>query len=354
MKLQFIVTYCLFSVVSVFGDTELVYPWVTNNSLFKSKIIIVNPSDQTITVGLSAQRADGSNEKVSREITAYGQWVESTETLFETLGEGPGYAVTLTSLGDGVQGGMVVSGTGSSSGDSPAQANPMSSSLGSMVVLFSYLPIPNDPVAASAPVVVNVGASTAEVHFYGYQDGNRFESDTVVNLQPGMPYAALTGDLFPDLVGDIYVVASADQMLLGMAFLFNGLREPSMSEALPITSVPLGNESNSFTYSFSQDVWAGIIQNNCAVSGCHGNGSSQFGLNMDLPNMYNNTVNVLAAQDSGRFRINPGNAEESFLYRKVDPSLSQAGSPMPLNRTPLNSSQLEVLRTWINEGAPNN
>jgi len=328
---------------------------VTNNSLFKSRMIVINSTDQTVTITLTAQRADGSNEQVSREIAAFGQLVESTETLFETLGEGPGYAVTLTSQADGLQGAMVVSGTGSSSGDSPAQANPMSLSQASKAVLFSYLPIPNDPVAASAPVIVNVGVSEAEVRFFGYQDGDRFESNTVANLQPGMPYAVLTGTLFPDLIGDIYVVASSEQNMLGMAFLFNGSREPSMSAALGIASVPLGNEvEEEFTYSFSQDVWLGIVQNSCALSGCHGNGSASQGLNLDQANMLQSTINIPASQDSSRFRINPGNAEESYLYRKVDPNLSHSGSMMPRGGSPLSESELEIIRTWINEGAPDN
>jgi len=337
-----------------FSETQLVYPWVTNNSQFKSQLIIVNTTSEDALVLLEAQRADGTIESVERTVGAFQQLVESTETLFATLGEGAGYAVTLSSEVDGLQGAMVVAGTGSASGDSPAQANPLPMGQGSMNLLFSFLPIPDDPVAASAPVVVNAGDQLAQVEFFGFQDGERFVSDTIVDLNPGQPFAALTSSLFPDLAGNVFVVASSDQPLLGMAFIFNNQREPSMAPAQAIQEVPGGLDPSGSTYSFSTDVWEGIIQNSCAVSSCHGNGAVSGGMNLDRDNMLQNTVNVVSSQDSSRFRINPGNAEESYLYRKIDPNLSHSGAAMPRNAPSLSSAELEIIRTWINEGAQDN
>jgi hypothetical protein len=53
-------------------------------------------------------------------------------------------------------------------------------------------------------------------------------------------------------------------------------------------------------------------------------------------------------------RIVPGNADDSILYKKVDPAQgAPCGSKMPLGLTPLTTAQADEIKSWINAGALN-
>lgn len=95
----------------------------------------------------------------------------------------------------------------------------------------------------------------------------------------------------------------------------------------------------------------------CTGSSCHDNTGPQAGMNLTAGNAYANIVNITAQSGGGLKRILPGDATNSFLYRKVsaktDPgSFQVAGSPMPLVGSALTTDQLDALETWINAGAP--
>jgi hypothetical protein len=54
-------------------------------------------------------------------------------------------------------------------------------------------------------------------------------------------------------------------------------------------------------------------------------------------------------------RVVPGNANDSILFKKVDPNQgSPCGSKMPLGLTPLTVAQADEIENWINAGALNN
>ncbi len=95
----------------------------------------------------------------------------------------------------------------------------------------------------------------------------------------------------------------------------------------------------------------------CSNSGCHGGGQPANGMNLSTGNAYDNIINVTARAGGGLKRVLPGDADNSFLYRKVaaktNPgSFSIAGSPMPLTGSALSTNQLAALALWINAGAP--
>lgn len=234
----------LITTLNLMGASELVYPWVTNNAQFQGKIIVNNLNTTEVEVTLRAVRPDpddpqGAEETVRFQLAPLEQRVSDTADLFPTLQDGSGFTVFLSSSADRIGGAFVVTGTKSDGlGNSPAQGNVVPATEIGTVLSFNYLPSPDDPVAASAPVVINMGLQTTSVTFYAYQAGKRFQSDQSYQVLPGRPLAALTKTIFPDLEGDLYVVAEADQALMGVAFLFNELREPSMSNALVIDAVP--------------------------------------------------------------------------------------------------------------------
>ena len=225
----------LMSGACLFAQTDLVYPWVTNNSLFRSTVVINNLGDAAATVSLTATRADGSTETVTVDIPAFDQMVSTAGDLFGALGEGPGYSVRVTSDASDIKGALVVVGTGSPSGSSPAQADVLNAIGASNISLFSYLPLSS---GFSAPVVVNMGDAAADITMHAFQGGLLAGSSDPVSVEAGRPFTALASDLFPGVSGDIYMVAESTQPILGMAFIFNDQREPSMSASSAIDAVP--------------------------------------------------------------------------------------------------------------------
>ncbi len=97
----------------------------------------------------------------------------------------------------------------------------------------------------------------------------------------------------------------------------------------------------------------------CSTGGCHSGGNPASGLNLSSARSYDSSVDVSARGGGGLKLILPGNAAESYLYRKVaartNPgSFTISGSPMPLVGSALSADQLAALAAWIDAGAPRN
>jgi len=97
-----------------------------------------------------------------------------------------------------------------------------------------------------------------------------------------------------------------------------------------------------------------IFNTSCAFSGCHGGSSPAQGMNLSSGQAYANIVNVASHEQPSLDRIEPSSPSSSYLYLKVtgDPSIS--GSRMPLGGGALSAERLQLLRSWIEAGAPNN
>lgn len=119
------------------------------------------------------------------------------------------------------------------------------------------------------------------------------------------------------------------------------------------TSVPSGGD-----VSFADDVEP-ILVNSCATSGCHGANANPPGKPMVLlpGQAYDNTVGVLAAQLPAMPRIRAGQPDDSYLIHKIRGThviVGGAGSQMPLGRAPLSAATIELIRSWVADGAPRN
>ena len=99
---------------------------------------------------------------------------------------------------------------------------------------------------------------------------------------------------------------------------------------------------------------ANIFDLNCALSGCHAGSSPTQGLNLEAGQTFTNIVNVSSNQMPGLLRVRPGDPDQSYLYLKVTADPSIVGSGMPLGRPQLSEDQLEAIRLWISNGAPEN
>ncbi|MCB1050072.1 MAG: hypothetical protein H6510_04115 [Acidobacteria bacterium] len=331
-------------------SNELILPWVTNSTQFKSSLAINNLSTNPATISFSAVRANGETATASRTLDGFGQLVESADTLFPDLQPGGGFTVTLSAENGMLTAGFVVSSTASNSGNSPAQANAVTRAQASNIVIFNLLTLPSDG-GASAPVVVNTGDQDADVTFHGYQNGQKLGT-FVINVPAGRPYANLTSTMFPNQSGELYVVAECNEPILGMAFIFNGQLEPSMANADPVAFVP--EPPVKALTSFSQNVQP-ILTANCAVSGCHSTAFGASNLVLASSAAYGDIVDVPSIQMPSLMRVKPGSSNTSYLYQKINPTgFSIFGGRMPDRRPSLSDADIETIRQWIDEGALNN
>jgi mono/diheme cytochrome c family protein len=85
-----------------------------------------------------------------------------------------------------------------------------------------------------------------------------------------------------------------------------------------------------------------IIQSNCAMNGCHGNGSSIDGIELSH---YNNIIKY--------GEIKSGNPNNSKLYEVITESKDKDVMPPPPSSR-LNSDQINAIKKWIEQGAKYN
>ena len=99
------------------------------------------------------------------------------------------------------------------------------------------------------------------------------------------------------------------------------------------------NGDNSTCVNYSTEIQP-IFDSDCVS--CHGNGGG-----LDLTS-YQNLMN---GGNSG-LSIEPGNATNSYLINKLRGTAS--GDQMPIGYPPLSESIIQLIETWINEGALDN
>ena len=106
-----------------------------------------------------------------------------------------------------------------------------------------------------------------------------------------------------------------------------------------------------------------VFSTSCAVATCHDSESSALAGNLLLESgsayasLVGQTPNNFAAAGLGWQRVAPGSAATSFLYHKVTDDLEGAAGldlrmPRPPGRRMLPASLREVIRLWIEAGAP--
>jgi len=97
-----------------------------------------------------------------------------------------------------------------------------------------------------------------------------------------------------------------------------------------------------------------IINPRCAVPGCHVGSFPSASLNLEPSVAFEKTVNVNSVEVPTMLLIKPGDAANSYLYRKIIAAPGIAGRPMPLDEKGLTPAQIESIEKWINEGAQDN
>lgn len=126
------------------------------------------------------------------------------------------------------------------------------------------------------------------------------------------------------------------------------------------TSGPPGNNGNGNdgdgTVSFAVSVQP-IFTASCALSGCHAGLTPQLGQNLSQGQAFSNIVNVPAVEVPGLMRVRPNLPDSSYLVHKIQGTqgtVGGSGARMPLTGCCLDQAQIDIIRTWISQGAVNN
>ena len=93
-----------------------------------------------------------------------------------------------------------------------------------------------------------------------------------------------------------------------------------------------------------------VFDVHCAVSNCHRGAAPESQMNLESGRAYESLVNVRSVGLRDLFRVRPGQADSSYLIRKLTGE-GIVGDQMPLAKAPLPDSVVHAIRTWIEQGA---
>lgn len=88
-------------------------------------------------------------------------------------------------------------------------------------------------------------------------------------------------------------------------------------------------------------------------SNCHANfgGSPAAGLSLNPEDSWLELVDIPSPQVPDRLRVQPGRADASYLFEKINCDLPEVGDRMPRGRLPMPLDEQALIRDWINQGA---
>lgn len=109
------------------------------------------------------------------------------------------------------------------------------------------------------------------------------------------------------------------------------------------------------TVSFANDIQP--IFNELCI-GCHVTGgfADQSGIALKLVagQSFDLLVNQRSVQDTSLTLVNPGDSANSLLFQKTSQNMPPVGMTMPLGGRRLTSTELALVRDWIDQGASDN
>jgi mono/diheme cytochrome c family protein len=142
-------------------------------------------------------------------------------------------------------------------------------------------------------------------------------------------------------------------VLIGMgSTLFYGCNPVAVGNGYGLSGT--GDRISDTTY-FTNQVQP-IFTSRCVT--CHKSGGSGYaatGLDLSTGNAYLNLLGSGTGKASSEvpatLRVKSGDADNSFLYQKINLAVPASGGRMPLDGTVLSSEQIAIIKTWIQNGA---
>ena len=213
---------------------KLVFPWVSNNQQFDSILVVNNPGDRIAEMRLTARRDSGPEFTSDLLLVPPKGFLRRRPAeLFPEMGDGKGFTVVLESATAGLDARWVTNNLAAASGQSPSQgvAVPLPDAIANQRIghdiLFGYLPITGGLI--SAPVVVNLGDSPADVTLNFFNQAGNLLKQEIVNLEPNRPLAQTANQFLPGVSEDVHMTAHcAEQLISGVVFVFNEENETAI------------------------------------------------------------------------------------------------------------------------------
>jgi hypothetical protein len=139
-----------------------------------------------------------------------------------------------------------------------------------------------------------------------------------------------------------FVKCSGWMLMVHALLVFSGCSDMGIDPPLAPDGVP-AMEPSPATVSFSQTIRPIFASPSVGCIGCHGGTN---GLSVGTP------ADLLRGGLHGPAII-PGNSAQSLLVQKLSAS-PPFGGQMPLGGTPLPDASIQLIRTWIDQGAKDN
>ena len=124
-----------------------------------------------------------------------------------------------------------------------------------------------------------------------------------------------------------------------------------MENGADSTSCVRGAEIAAPTVSYADDIVPLFSMSGCLSGGCHGGPFPSSGYSLETYDLA-----FMRGDEARAFDvcpIVPGDPESSYLIEKLSPA-PRSGSRMPLVGPTLNDDEIELIETWIGEGAADN
>ncbi len=154
-----------------------------------------------------------------------------------------------------------------------------------------------------------------------------------------------------DPAGGIWAVGGDLSTILSDGVLAYGGSRAVASTITAGEACPPGTTGGAATVSFARDVVPLFSSAGCLDSTCHGGLFPSSGY--DLQTYRIGFAPGDQAQGFGICPIVPGDPDASYLIEKIGDE-GRFGVQMPSGRDPLTAAQIELLKTWIREGAQSN
>jgi hypothetical protein len=141
-------------------------------------------------------------------------------------------------------------------------------------------------------------------------------------------------------------------------------RSRADNDALTLTCdpAPAGCDARAFFTSTFDRIQTQIFDRSCALGGCHDSQTAQAELLLERGASYGNLIDKVPtnadAHAAGWLRVTrvaetTGDATTSYLVRKLTGDLGPGlGKRMPFNRPKLDDELVDVVRRWVEAGAP--
>ena len=107
--------------------------------------------------------------------------------------------------------------------------------------------------------------------------------------------------------------------------------------------------------SFANDIQP-ILTRRCAIGGCHTVNTARATLVLTAGHAYDSIVNKTAFLAPQFDRVEPGNADSSWVVRMIEENDARRVNfaRRPLGGQPLTRTQIATIVNWIENGAPRN